>query len=148
MSSLSLKLDCRVLKPNKAGSSFGISKVYTKEAILPAIAVAFKEDTEILIESFLEGTEVSVGIISFEGATKVLPITEIVSENDFFDYEAKYNGKSEEITPARITEKQEEKVNKAATKVYEILNISKQTNYEKNKYNFIYFFKLCDIHRL
>ncbi|MGY8939928.1 MAG: D-alanine--D-alanine ligase [Flavobacteriales bacterium] len=112
------------IKPNKAGSSFGISKVYTKEAILPAITVAFKEDTEILIESFLEGTEVSVGIISFEGATKVLPITEIVSENDFFDYEAKYNGKSEEITPARITEKQEEKVNKAATKVYEILNLA------------------------
>ena len=122
------------IKPNKAGSSFGISKVYTKEAILPAIAVAFKEDTEILIESFLEGTEVSVGIISFEGATKVLPITEIVSENDFFDYEAKYNGKSEEITPARISEKQQEKVNKAATKVYETLNL---TGFSRSEFIFV-----------
>ena len=112
------------IKPNKAGSSFGISKAHTKETILPAITIAFKEDTEILIESFLEGTEVSVGIISFEGITKVLPITEIVSENDFFDYEAKYNGKSEEITPARITEKQQEKVKKAAKKIYEILNLT------------------------
>ena len=112
------------IKPNKAGSSFGISKAHTKETILPAITIAFKEDTEILIESFLEGTEVSVGIISFEGITKVLPITEIVSENDFFDYEAKYNGKSEEITPARITEKQQEKVKKTAKKIYEILNLT------------------------
>lgn len=112
------------IKPNNAGSSFGISKAHTKEAILPAIEIAYKEDTEILIESFLEGTEVSVGVIQYKGKTKVLPITEIVSENDFFDYEAKYLGKSQEITPARITKTQQEKVEKIAKKVYEVLNMS------------------------
>ena len=112
------------IKPNKAGSSYGISKAHTREDILPAIAVAYKEDSEILIESFLEGTEVSVGVIQYKGKTKVLPITEIVSENDFFDYQAKYEGKSEEITPARISKQQEEKVVIAAKKVYEILKIS------------------------
>jgi len=112
------------IKPNNAGSSYGISKAHTREDILPAIAVAYKEDSEILIESFLEGTEVSVGVIQYKGKTKVLPITEIVSENDFFDYQAKYEGKSEEITPARISKQQEEKVVIAAKKVYEILKIS------------------------
>lgn len=112
------------IKPNNAGSSYGISKVYTKNEILPALEKAYKEDSEILIESFLEGTEVSVGIIQYRGETKVLPITEIVSENDFFDYEAKYEGKSQEITPARISLAQKAKVEKVAIKVYDILNIS------------------------
>jgi|TARA_B110000902_G_scaffold178291_1_gene202176 D-alanine-D-alanine ligase len=112
------------IKPNNAGSSYGISKAHTRKDILPAIAVAYKEDSEILIESFLEGTEVSVGVIQYKGKTKVLPITEIVSENDFFDYQAKYEGKSQEITPARISKPQQEKVEIAAKKVYEILKIS------------------------
>jgi D-alanine-D-alanine ligase len=112
------------IKPNNAGSSYGISKVYTKNEILPALEKAYKEDSEILIESFLEGTEVSVGIIQYRGETKVLPITEIVSENDFFDYEAKYEGKSQEITPARISLAQKAKVEKVAKQVYDILNIS------------------------
>ena len=112
------------IKPNNAGSSYGISKVYTKNEILPALEKAYKEDSEILIESFLEGTEVSVGIIQYRGETKVLPITEIVSENDFFDYEAKYEGKSQEITPARISLTQQAKLEKVAIKVYDILNIS------------------------
>ena len=112
------------IKPNNAGSSYGISKVHTKNEILPALEKAYKEDSEILIESFLDGTEVSVGIIQYRGETKVLPITEIVSENDFFDYEAKYEGKSQEITPARISLAQQNKVEKVAKKVYEILNIS------------------------
>ena len=112
------------IKPNNAGSSYGISKVYTKNEILPALEKAYKEDSEILIESFLDGTEVSVGIIQYRGETKVLPITEIVSENDFFDYEAKYEGKSQEITPARISLAQQAKVEKVAKKVYDILNIS------------------------
>ena len=94
-------LPCFV-KTNNSGSSYGISKAHTKEEILPAIEKAYKEDSEILIESFLDGTEVSVGVIQYKGEIKVLPITEIVTENDFFDYEAKYEGKSEEITPARI----------------------------------------------
>jgi D-alanine-D-alanine ligase len=112
------------IKPNNAGSSYGISKVHTKNEILPALEKAYKEDSEILIESFLDGTEVSVGIIQYRGETKVLPITEIVSENDFFDYEAKYEGKSQEITPARISLAQQAKVEKVAKKVYDILNIS------------------------
>lgn len=115
-------LPCFV-KANKAGSSFGVSKVHKQEDLQQAIDVAFKEDDEIIIESFLDGTEVSVGVITFKGETKVLPITEIVSENDFFDYEAKYLGKSQEITPARLTTEQEDKVNTVAKKVYEILKM-------------------------
>ena len=112
------------IKPNNAGSSYGISKAHAHKDILPAIAIAYKEDSQILIESFLDGIEVSVGILKYKGKTEVLPITEIVSENDFFDYQAKYEGKSQEITPARISESQKKKVEKVAKKVYEILNIS------------------------
>lgn len=115
-------LPCFV-KANKAGSSFGITKVHKQQDLQHAIEVAFKEDDEIIIESFLDGTEVSVGVITYKGKTKVLPITEIVSENDFFDYEAKYLGKSQEITPARITKEQEEQVTKTAKKVYEVLKM-------------------------
>ncbi|WP_299017747.1 D-alanine--D-alanine ligase [uncultured Polaribacter sp.] len=122
------------IKPNNAGSSYGISKAHTKEDILPALETAYKEDSEILIESFLEGTEVSVGVIQYKGETKVLPITEIVSENDFFDYEAKYLGKSQEITPARITAIQQEKVEKTAKKVYEVLNM---TGFSRAEYIFV-----------
>lgn len=115
-------LPCFV-KPNKSGSSFGISKVKTVEEFLPAIEMAYKEDNEIIIESFLDGTEVSVGVISYKGNTKVLPITEIVSENDFFDYEAKYLGKSKEITPARISEEIKQKIELVAKKAYEVLKM-------------------------
>ncbi|SHG51675.1 D-alanine--D-alanine ligase [Winogradskyella jejuensis] len=115
-------LPCFV-KANKAGSSFGISKVYKKEDLKAAIELSFKEDDEIIIEQFLDGVEVSVGVISFKGETKVLPITEIVSENDFFDYQAKYEGKSQEITPARISKDYEEKVRREAKKIYETLKM-------------------------
>ena len=115
-------LPCFV-KANKAGSSFGIVKVYKKKDLKNAIEVAFEEDDEIIIESFLEGTEVSAGVITYKGKTKVLPITEIVSNNDFFDYNAKYLGESQEITPARISETMTEKVNTVAKQVYEILKM-------------------------
>ena len=115
-------LPCFV-KPNKSGSSFGITKVHAKTDFLPAIETAFKEDNEIIIESFLDGTEVSVGVIRYKGETKVLPITEIVSENDFFDYEAKYLGKSQEITPARLSKEVQEKVEAVAKKAYEVLKM-------------------------
>lgn len=115
-------LPCFV-KPNRSGSSFGISKVKTREELLPAIEKAYAEDNEIIIESFLDGTEVSVGVINYKGEIKVLPITEIVSENDFFDYEAKYLGKSQEITPARLSAEMTEKVNAVAKRVYEILKM-------------------------
>lgn len=115
-------LPCFV-KPNKSGSSFGISKVKTNDELLPAIEKAYKEDSEVIIESFLDGTEVSVGVINYGGTTKVLPITEIVSENEFFDYDAKYLGKSQEITPARISAEMTEKVSAVARRVYEVLKM-------------------------
>lgn len=115
-------LPCFV-KPNKSGSSFGISKVKTADELPIAIEVAYKEDNEIIIESFLDGTEVSVGVINYQGTITVLPITEIVSENDFFDYEAKYLGKSQEITPARISAELTEKVSGVAKRAYEILKM-------------------------
>ena len=111
------------IKPNNAGSSYGISKAYTNEEVLQGIETAYKEDASILIESFLNGTEVSVGVIQYKGAIKVLPITEIVSENDFFDYEAKYEGKSQEITPARISSEAKKRVEAVAKKVYKALNM-------------------------
>ncbi|HBI40051.1 MAG TPA: D-alanine--D-alanine ligase [Tenacibaculum sp.] len=116
-------LPCFV-KPNNAGSSFGISKVYEEKHMIKAIDKAFKEDSEILIESFLDGIEVSVSVIEYKGQVTVLPITEIVSENDFFDYDAKYNGKSKEITPARLTKLQETRVREMAKKVYTLLNMA------------------------
>lgn len=122
-------LPCFV-KANKAGSSFGITKVHKKEELQNAIAVAFKEDDEIIIESFLDGIEVSVGVITYKGETKVLPITEIVSENDFFDYEAKYLGQSQEITPARLTQEQEDKVIAVSKQVYEVLKMKGYTRSE------------------
>lgn len=122
-------LPCFV-KANKAGSSYGISKVYTRDQIRPAIEKAYIEDSEILIESFLQGTEVSVGVITYKGATKILPITEIVTENDFFDYEAKYEGKSQEITPARISATEKNNVERYAQLAYEVLKMKGYTRSE------------------
>jgi D-alanine-D-alanine ligase len=122
------------IKPNNAGSSFGISKAYNPEEIITGIEKAYKEDSEILIESFLDGTEVSVGVIQHKGEIKVLPITEITTENDFFDYEAKYQGKSEEITPARISDADADKVRIVAKKVYQILNMS---GFSRSEYIFV-----------
>ena len=112
------------IKPNNAGSSFGISKAHKAAEIITGIEKAYEEDDEILIESFLDGPEISVGVIEYQGAIKVLPMTEIVTENDFFDYEAKYEGKSEEITPARISEEAHKKVAEISKRVYKILNMS------------------------
>jgi D-alanine-D-alanine ligase len=116
-------LPCFV-KPNRAGSSFGISRVQTAEMLPKAILEAYKEDTEVIIESELIGTEVSVGAYKHNGLIQVLNPTEIVSENDFFDYEAKYLGKSQEITPARISEKETKLVQEVTKKIYQVLNMS------------------------
>ena len=116
-------LPCFV-KPNNAGSSFGISKAKTAAEIIPSIEKAFKEDSQILIESFLDGSEITIGVFEYEGKIKVLPMTEIVTENEFFDYEAKYLGKSQEITPAKISDEIHEKLEKIAAQVYQILNMS------------------------
>lgn len=124
-----LGLPCFV-KPNNAGSSFGISKVKLKEELIPAIEKAFKEDSELLIEEFLDGTEVTIGVLNYKGEIKVLPMTEIVTNNDFFDYEAKYLGESDEITPARISDEMHQKLEILAKKVYQILNMSGFTRSE------------------
>ncbi len=116
-------LPCFV-KANKAGSSFGITKVHQKEDLQTAITIAFDEDDEIIIESFLKGTEVSVGVITYKGEIKVLPITEIVTDNAFFDYNAKYLGQSQEITPARISDDMTQKTNAIAKQVYEVLKLT------------------------
>ena len=112
------------VKPNQSGSSLGISKVKVKEDFAKAIDFAFAEDDEILIESFLNGMEVSVGVVDFNGETIVLGITEIVPHKEFFDYEAKYEGASEEITPARIDEETRKKVEEIAKKAYNSLGMS------------------------
>ncbi|MGV6846406.1 MAG: D-alanine--D-alanine ligase [Lutibacter sp.] len=116
-------LPCFV-KPNRAGSSFGISKVKNKAKLNEAINKAFKEDNEILIEAFLDGTEITIGVLNFKNKTLVLPMTEIVTENDFFDYEAKYLGQSNEITPARISKDLKMKLTETAKKVYQSLNMT------------------------
>jgi D-alanine-D-alanine ligase len=112
------------VKPNQSGSSLGVSKVAVLDQLDKALEFAFAEDNEILIESYLNGTEVSVGVMQYHGVTKVLGITEILSQNSFFDYEAKYLGKSEEITPARISAEEEKLVVETAQKVYESLGMS------------------------
>ncbi len=116
-------LPCFV-KPNQSGSSLGISKVKTAGEFEKAFALAFAEDEEILIESFLDGMEVSVGVLDLNGKTTVLGITEIVPTKEFFDYEAKYEGASEEITPARIDEETKKRVEDTAKHAYESLGMS------------------------
>ncbi len=112
------------IKPNQSGSSLGISKVKSLEEFPAALEKAFAEDHEILIESFLDGTEVSVGVLDYHGETIVVGITEIVPKNEFFDYEAKYDGASEEITPARLDDETRRKVEDIARKAYISLGMS------------------------
>ena len=124
------------VKPNQSGSSFGISKVYSPKELKPALNKALKEDNEILIESYLSGREVTVGVYKLNGKIEVLPITEIISENDFFDYKAKYEGESDEITPAKLPIDLEIKVKKDALNLYTKLNLKGITRtefiFEKN----------------
>ena len=112
------------VKPNQSGSSLGISKVKAQSEFQKALDFAFAEDEEILIESFLDGMEVSVGAVDFNGETIVLGITEIVPDKEFFDYEAKYEGASEEITPARIDEETRKRVEEITIKAYNALGMS------------------------
>jgi len=111
------------VKPNQSGSSLGVSMVKELSELDKALEFAFAEDKDILIESQLKGVEISVGVMKLNGNTKVLGITEIVSGNDFFDYEAKYLGKSEEITPARLSQEVSELVEQSAAKIYEALGM-------------------------
>ena len=116
-------LPCFV-KPNGAGSSYGISKITNKTNLAKAINKAFSYDNKVIIESCINGTEVSCGVYSDENKVNALPITEIVSENDFFDYEAKYEGKSQEITPARISSQLTSEIQKTTIDIYTKMKLS------------------------
>ena len=111
------------VKASNSGSSFGVFKVYDKEEIVNCINSAFEVDNKVLIESFIDGREFSIGVISLNGGIKVLPITEIITSNDFFDYEAKYQGKAKEITPANISDELESELRLVSEKVYNLLEL-------------------------
>ena len=111
------------IKPNAGGSSFGISRVDDKKNIINSINFCFKEDDNALIEEEISGREISVGVIKYKNKIISLPPTEIISHNSFFDYDAKYNGESHEITPADITKEEEEEVRKISLDIYKKLNI-------------------------
>jgi len=111
------------IKASKSGSSFGVYKVYNYKEFLKYINYAFKVDDNLLIEAYIEGREFSIGVVTFKNNITVLPITEIITSNDFFDYEAKYKGKSEEITPANINDELKKNLNKISEKIYKLLNL-------------------------
>ncbi len=111
------------VKPSDSGSSYGISKTKTKEEIAAAIEFAFKEGNTIVIESFLDGTEVTCGVYRSNHELLALPLTEIATENEYFDYEAKYLGQSQEITPARVSDEIRNKVQAVAKRVYQLLQL-------------------------
>mgnify|MGYP000874986626 FL=1 len=114
-------LPCFV-KPNDSGSSFGVSKVKTAAELPAALELAFSESNEVMIESFMKGREVACGVVKAKGKSVVLPVTEIISKNEFFDYEAKYTpGKSDEITPANMPEEITEKIQELSSDIYDIL---------------------------
>ncbi len=112
------------IKPNNGGSSIGMSKVHTEDAIAGALEKAFAEDDQVLVEEFIQGREFTIGVYKQGGIIKALPITEVISKNDFFDFEAKYEGKSEEITPAVVEASIAEQVENTAKKIYALLNCS------------------------
>ncbi|ADQ80209.1 D-alanine--D-alanine ligase [Paludibacter propionicigenes WB4] len=109
------------VKPNVGGSSFGVTKVKSIEQLQPAIEKAFTEGDEVMIEAFMSGTEITCGIYKTKTKTQVLPITEVVPKNEFFDFDAKYKGEVEEITPARISTSLTERVQKLTSAIYDIL---------------------------
>lgn len=111
------------VKPADSGSSYGISKVYKEEELAAAITNAFNEGRTVVCEAFLKGTEVTCGVYRNETGINALPCTEIVSESDFFDYEAKYLGKSNEITPARISDETTKKIQDQTKKIYQWLQM-------------------------
>jgi D-alanine-D-alanine ligase len=114
-------LPCFV-KPNDSGSSFGVSKVKKEEDLIPAIEKAFAESSEVMIETYMPGREVACGVVKSKNRKIVLPVTEIISKNEFFDYEAKYTpGRSEEVTPANLPEELTDDIQKLSSQVYDLL---------------------------
>lgn len=112
------------IKPSLGGSSFGVTKVKTREQIQPAIAKAFAEAQEVLVEAFMDGTEITCGCYKTREKSVVFPITEVVTHNEYFDYKAKYNGESDEITPARISDDLTCRVKTLTSAIYDILGAS------------------------
>jgi len=119
LSSLQLPL---FIKPNNGGSSIGMSKVTGADQLQSALDKAFKEDDQVLVEEMITGREFTVGVFKSIGEINVLPITEIITQKEFFDFEAKYQGKSSEITPAQIDEQWKIKIEAAAKKIYQVFN--------------------------
>jgi D-alanine-D-alanine ligase len=110
------------VKPASDGSSFGVSKVKNKDQLAPAIRKAMMESPEVMVEQYLEGTEITQGVYKTKNKAVLLPITEVVTSNEFFDYDAKYNGQVQEITPARITEEVASRVSQITSHIYDILH--------------------------
>lgn len=116
-----LGMPCFV-KPAADGSSFGVSKVKNADQLAPALRVAFMESDEVMIEGFLDGVEISQGVYKTAEKSVVLPATEVVTSNEFFDYDAKYNGQVQEITPARLAPETAAKVAAETSRIYDILH--------------------------
>ena len=110
------------VKPAADGSSFGVSKVKNKDQLAPAIRKAMLESSDVMVESYLEGTEISIGCYKTREKSVVLPATEVVTNNEFFDYDAKYNGQVKEITPARIKDETAKRVAELTSHIYDILH--------------------------
>ena len=110
------------VKPASDGSSFGVSKVKNKDQLAPAIRKAMLESPEVMVEQYLEGTEITQGVYKTREKQVLLPITEVVTSNEFFDYDAKYNGQVEEITPARISDELAQRVSQITSHIYDILH--------------------------
>lgn len=112
------------IKPSLGGSSFGVTKVKSKDQIQQAISKAFDEAQEVVIEAFMNGTELTCGCYKVKGKSVVFPPTEVVTHNEFFDYDAKYNGQVDEITPARISAELTQRVQALTSAIYDILGCS------------------------
>ncbi len=110
------------VKPNNGGSSIGMSRVNAAADLQTALEKAFKEDEQVLVEEFIQGREFTIGVYKSKGIIKTLPMTEIITTNEFFDYQAKYEGKSVEVTPAETTEKIKNQIEAAAAKIYQVFN--------------------------
>jgi D-alanine-D-alanine ligase len=119
LSSLKLPL---FVKPNNGGSSIGMSKVNEAGELQTALDKAFKEDDQVLVEEFIKGREFTIGVFKREGKVITLPFTEVITHNEFFDYQAKYEGKSHEVTPAECSDEMAKQIRDTATKVYEVFN--------------------------
>jgi D-alanine-D-alanine ligase len=109
------------IKTNVGGSSFGVTKVKTLEDVEPAIEKAFGEGNEVICEAFMKGVEITCGVYKTKNKAVAFPITEVVTSNEFFDYDAKYNGQVDEITPARIPNEVRDQVQALTLKIYDIL---------------------------